>query len=95
MRIVCIGRYRCLGRFWLGLGKFVFFLFSFKSAVGFCVDDRVADFDFSSMIAAFMAVNTYLIDAFTMYAASAMAANTILRSVRMCSDCCLSSKQFG
>ena len=35
------------------------------------------------MIAAFMAVNTYLIDAFTMYAASAMAANTILRSVRM------------
>ena len=44
----------------------------------------VADFDlFSSMIAAFMAVNTYLIDAFTMYAASAMAANTILRSVRM------------
>ena len=34
------------------------------------------------MIAAFMAVNTYLIDAFTMYAASAMAANTILRSVR-------------
>ena len=35
-----------------------------------------------SMIAAFMAVNTYLIDAFTLYAASAMAANTILRSVR-------------
>jgi hypothetical protein len=35
------------------------------------------------MIAAFMAVNTYLIDAFTLYAASAMAANTILRSVRM------------
>lgn len=34
------------------------------------------------MIAAFMAVNTYLIDAFTLYAASAMAANTILRSVR-------------
>ncbi|GAB7333003.1 hypothetical protein MBLNU13_g04698t1 [Cladosporium sp. NU13] len=33
------------------------------------------------MIAAFMAVNTYLIDAFTMYAASAMAANTILRSI--------------
>jgi MFS family permease len=33
------------------------------------------------MIAAFMAVNTYLIDAFTMYAASAMAAITILRSV--------------
>jgi hypothetical protein len=39
-----------------------------------------------SMIAAFMAVNTYLIDAFTMYAASAMAANTILRSVRMSFD---------
>ena len=38
------------------------------------------------MIAAFMAVNTYLIDAFTMYAASAMAANTILRSVRIFSD---------
>jgi hypothetical protein len=34
------------------------------------------------MIAAFMAVNTYLIDAFTLYAASAIAANTILRSVR-------------
>ena len=33
------------------------------------------------MIAAFMAVNTYLIDAFTLYAASAIAANTILRSV--------------
>jgi hypothetical protein len=28
-----------------------------------------------------MAVNTYLIDAFTLYAASAIAANTILRSV--------------
>jgi hypothetical protein len=27
-------------------------------------------------------VNTYLIDAFTLYAASAIAANTILRSVR-------------
>jgi len=35
------------------------------------------------MIAAFMAVNTYLIDAFTLYAASAIAANTILRSVRI------------
>lgn len=33
------------------------------------------------MIAAFMAINTYLVDAFTLYAASAMAANTILRSV--------------
>jgi len=33
------------------------------------------------MIAAFMAVNTYLIDAFTLYAASAIAANTILRSI--------------
>jgi hypothetical protein len=41
------------------------------------------------MIAAFMAVNTYLIDAFTMYAASAMAANTILRSVSIIF--CLSS----
>jgi hypothetical protein len=30
-----------------------------------------------------MAVNTYLIDAFTLYAASAIAANTILRSVRI------------
>ena len=36
----------------------------------------------AGMIAAFMAVNTYLIDAFTLYAASAIAANTILRSVR-------------
>ena len=42
----------------------------------------ITDFFPSSMIAAFMAVNTYLIDAFTLYAASAMAANTILRSVR-------------
>lgn len=35
------------------------------------------------LIACFMAINTYLIDAFTLYAASAMAANTILRSVRV------------
>jgi hypothetical protein len=50
-----------------------------------CVVAEQLTFDsfLSSMIAAFMAVNTYLIDAFTMYAASAMAANTILRSVRM------------
>lgn len=33
------------------------------------------------LIAAFMCINTYLIDAFTRYAASAMAANTILRSI--------------
>lgn len=33
------------------------------------------------LIAAFMAINTYLIDAFTLYAASAMAANTVLRSI--------------
>ncbi|KAF2725432.1 MFS general substrate transporter [Polychaeton citri CBS 116435] len=33
------------------------------------------------LIAAFMCINTYLIDTFTMYAASAMAANTILRSI--------------
>ncbi|KAK6436337.1 hypothetical protein LTR95_007468 [Oleoguttula sp. CCFEE 5521] len=33
------------------------------------------------LIAAFMAVNTYLVDAFTLYAASAMAAATVLRSV--------------
>lgn len=52
-------------------------------------------FDFSCfrMIAAFMAVNTYLIDAFTMYAASAMAANTILRSVRKRSEYCFRLKQ--
>jgi hypothetical protein len=47
------------------------------------------------MIAAFMAVNTYLIDAFTMYAASAMAANTILRSVRMSFEYSISLKQAG
>ena len=56
----------------------------------------VANFDFSSrMIAAFMAVNTYLIDAFTMYAASAMAANTILRSVRMSFEYSISLTQAG
>ena len=33
------------------------------------------------MIAAFMCIQTYLIDAFTIYAASAIAANTVLRSV--------------
>lgn len=33
------------------------------------------------LIAAFMCINTYLIDAFTLYAASAMAANTVLRSI--------------
>jgi MFS family permease len=33
------------------------------------------------MLGAFMCLNTYLIDAFTRYAASAMAANTILRSI--------------
>ena len=33
------------------------------------------------MLAAFMCVNTYLIDAFELYAASAMAANTVLRSI--------------
>lgn len=33
------------------------------------------------LIAAFMCINTYLIDCYTRYAASAMAANTILRSV--------------
>lgn len=33
------------------------------------------------MIGAFMALNTYLVDAYTRYAASAMAANTILRSI--------------
>lgn len=32
------------------------------------------------MIAAFMCINTYLVDTFTRYAASAMAANTVLRS---------------
>ncbi|KAK4898902.1 hypothetical protein LTR27_003633 [Elasticomyces elasticus] len=33
------------------------------------------------LIAAFMCINTYLVDTFSRYAASAMAANTILRSV--------------
>ena len=33
------------------------------------------------LIAAFMCINTYLIDAYTLYAASAMAANTVLRSI--------------
>jgi len=33
------------------------------------------------MIAAFMCIQTYLIDAFTIYAASAIAANTVLRSI--------------
>lgn len=33
------------------------------------------------LIAAFMCIQTYLVDAFTVYAASAMAANTVLRSV--------------
>ncbi|EME39510.1 hypothetical protein DOTSEDRAFT_139366 [Dothistroma septosporum NZE10] len=33
------------------------------------------------LIACFMCINTYLIDSFTLYAASAMAANTILRSI--------------
>jgi MFS family permease len=33
------------------------------------------------LIAAFMAINTYLVDTFTLYAASAMAANTVLRSI--------------
>lgn len=33
------------------------------------------------MLAAFMCINTYLIDAYTRYAASAMAANTVLRSI--------------
>ncbi|KAK1811929.1 hypothetical protein LTR12_013716 [Friedmanniomyces endolithicus] len=33
------------------------------------------------LIAAFMAINTYLVDTFGRYAASAMAANTILRSI--------------
>lgn len=33
------------------------------------------------LIAAFMAINTYLVDTFTLYAAAAMAANTVLRSV--------------
>lgn len=33
------------------------------------------------LIAAFMCINTYLVDTFTRYAASAMAANTVLRSL--------------
>ncbi|KAI6791545.1 MFS general substrate transporter [Hortaea werneckii] len=33
------------------------------------------------LIAAFMCINTYLVDTFTIYAASAMAANTVLRSL--------------
>jgi len=33
------------------------------------------------LISAFMCINTYLIDTFTLYAASAIAANTILRSI--------------
>jgi len=33
------------------------------------------------LIAAFMCINTYLVDTFSMYAASAMAANTVLRSL--------------
>ncbi|KAF7185479.1 Efflux pump radE [Pseudocercospora fuligena] len=33
------------------------------------------------LIAAFMCINTYLVDTFTLYAASAMAANTVLRSI--------------
>lgn len=33
------------------------------------------------LIACFMCINTYLVDTFTLYAASAMAANTILRSI--------------
>lgn len=33
------------------------------------------------LIAAFMCINTYLVDAFTIYAASAMAASTVLRSL--------------
>jgi len=33
------------------------------------------------MIAAFMCINTYLVDTYTLYAASALAANTVLRSV--------------
>lgn len=33
------------------------------------------------LIACFMCINTYLVDSFTLYAASAMAANTILRSI--------------
>lgn len=33
------------------------------------------------LIAAFMCINTYLVDSFTLYAASAMAANTVLRSI--------------
>lgn len=33
------------------------------------------------MLAAFMCINTYLVDAYTLYAASAMAANTVLRSI--------------
>ena len=32
------------------------------------------------MIGVFMPIGTYLVDAFTIYAASAMAANTVLRS---------------
>lgn len=35
----------------------------------------------NSLIAAFMCINTYLVDAFTIYAASAIAANTVLRSI--------------
>ncbi|KAK5171527.1 hypothetical protein LTR16_011779, partial [Cryomyces antarcticus] len=33
------------------------------------------------LIAAFMCIQTYLVDAFTVHAASAMAANTVLRSI--------------
>lgn len=33
------------------------------------------------LITAFMAVNTYMVDAFQLYAASAIAANTVLRSI--------------
>ena len=33
------------------------------------------------LLGAFMCINTYLIDAYTLYAASALAANTILRSI--------------
>ncbi|KAJ5938152.1 MFS transporter cpaT [Penicillium verhagenii] len=33
------------------------------------------------MLIAFMTVSTYLVDAFTIYAASAIAANTVLRSL--------------
>ena len=62
-----------IGLFWYG--------WSAKAQAHWIVPIIGSSFVGVGMIGSFMPVQTYMIDAFTAYAASALAANTVLRSI--------------